>query len=121
MEMIAEKVKNILNSNLQAITYISELPTDVDNCIALQEAGGPHGTYFAKDRFDTPYLKVLVRNRSYQVGYELIVALKNALASYTNHQEFGLVLVGDIMYFGRDDARRNLFQLTFKVFSQIGG
>ena len=108
--MIAEKVKAILPAELQHITYIGELPT---------EAGGLHGTYFAKDRFDTPYLKVIVRDPSYPDGYKNVAQIKNILASYTNHQELALVLIGDIMYFGRDDARRNMFQITFKVFSQI--
>lgn len=117
--MIAEKVKAILPAELQHITYIGELPTDADKCIALTEAGGLHGTYFAKDRFDTPYLKVVVRDPSYPDGYKNAAQIKNILASYTNHQELALVLIGDIMYFGRDDARRNMFQITFKVFSQI--
>ncbi len=119
--MIAETVKNILPADIQAITYIGELPTDKDNCVALVETGGPHGNYFAKDRFNTPYLKIVIRNKSYAKGYNIISTIKELLSTYTNHQEFGMLLTGDIMYFGRDDKRRNMFQITFKIFSQIGG
>lgn len=121
MEMIAEIVKAILPADVQHITYIGELPTDVDQCVALTESGGLHGTYFAKDQLNTPYLKVSVRSPKYAEGYSIVAKIKNTLTSYSNHQEFGMVLVGDIMYFGRDDKRRNAFQLTYKIYSYIGG
>ena len=61
--MIAEQIKNLLPAIIHPVVYIGELPSDTDDtCIALTEAGGPHGTYFAKDRMDTPYLKVTVRD-----------------------------------------------------------
>lgn len=119
--MIAETVKELLPYDIQKIVYIGELPTDVDACVALVESGGPHGTYFNKDRMDTPYLKVVVRDPSYPEGYAHINTIKDRLTSYADAQTLGIVLKGDIMYFGRDSKRRNMFQLTFKIFSYIGG
>lgn len=121
MEMIAETVKAILPADLQRITYIGEFPTDADLCVALTESGGLHSTYFAKDQLNTPYLKISIRSKKYDEGYLITSQLKTLLTSYSNHQEFGMVLVGDIMYFGRDDKRRNAFQLTYKIYSYIGG
>lgn len=121
MEMIAEIIRAILPATMQQKTYIGELPTDVDDCVAIAEQGGPFGTYFAKDKFNTPYAKIVVRNPKYLEGHNDALKIKQVLTSYTNHQEFGLVLVNDILYFGRDDKRRNMFQLTYKVFSYIGG
>jgi hypothetical protein len=117
--MIAEKVKSLLPQDLQKISYIGEFPTDKDNCIAIVETGGPHDLYFSKGRMDTPYLKIAVRNKVYPDGYEIIKTIKDMFANYVDHQNFGMVLTGDILYFGRDDKRRNLFQLTFKIFSTI--
>lgn len=115
--MIAERIKELMPPELQQITYIGELPTDVDNCIALMEFGGPHGTYFNKhDEMNEPYLRLYVRNMSYPNGYELIKACKKALDQYAVTGVIGIVLKGDVTYAGRDDKRRNLFWLTFKIF-----
>lgn len=121
MEMIAEIIKNLLPQDIQGFTCIGELPTDNDNCVSIAEVGGPHGLYFAKTRLDTPYVKIVVRNSSYSRGYAVIKTIKDLLANYSDHQTFGMILTGDIMYFGRDDKRRNLWQLTFKIFSYVGG
>ena len=117
--MIAEQVKNLLPPELRPFIYIGEFPTDADDCIALLEAGGPHGTYFAKDRMDTPYLKIGVRSKSFTFGYDTTSLIKDTLASYADAQTLGIVLINDIMYFGRDEKRRNVWQLTFKIFSYI--
>lgn len=121
--MIAEQIKQLMPTELKAITYIGEMPTDVDSCIVLTEVGGPHGTYFHKDQIDEPYLKVAVRDPIYQRGYELINICKRALSSYADAKTLSIILIGDIMYFGRDDRRRNMWQITFKIYSDptVGG
>ena len=116
--MIAEQILNLLPYNLQNLTYISELPLDVDNCIALVEYGGAHIYYF-KNQMDTPLLKIVVRHNNYEQGYNLIKSYKQILSGYSDGQSLGIVLVEDIMYIGRDNKRRNMFQLTFKIFSYI--
>lgn len=117
--MIAQLIKDLLPINIFDSTYIGELPTDVDNCIAINEYGGPHGTYFAKDQIDTPYITITVRNVSYPVGYENILVCKNVVSCYTDAQLLGVVLLKDITYLGRDEKRRNVFQIMFKVFSYL--
>ncbi len=117
--MIAQLIKDLLPINMFDSTYIGELPTDVDNCIAINEYGGPHGTYFAKDQIDTPYITITVRNVSYPVGYENILVCKNVVSCYTDAQLLGVVLLKDITYLGRDEKRRNVFQIMFKVFSYL--
>lgn len=117
--MIAQLIKDLLPINMFDSTYIGELPTDVDNCIAINEYGGPHGTYFAKDQIDTPYITITVRNVSYPVGYENILVCKNVVSCYTDAQLLGIVLLKDITYLGRDEKRRNVFQIMFKVFSYL--
>ena len=117
--MIAEQVKSLLPVIIHDIITIGELPTDSDSCIALIESGGPHGTYFSGNHMDTPILKVVARDIDYQRGYALIKVCKDVLASHADARTLGIVLVGDIMYFGRDVKRRNLFQITFKIFSNI--
>ena len=117
--MIAEQVKNLLPPIIHNVITIGEPPTDADSCIALIESGGPHGTYFSGNRMDTPLLKVAVRDIDYARGYAHTKLCKDVLASHADAQTLGIVLVGDIMYFGRDAKRRNLFQLTFKIFSNI--
>ena len=116
---LPERIIQLLPLEVQQKTYIGELPTDVDNCIAVGEVAGPFGTYFAHDQMNEPLIKVVVRDSVYPRGYELIQACKNTLASYADATT-SLVLKNDVMYFGRDDARRNIWQLTFKVFN-IGG
>lgn len=115
--MIAEQIKQLMPPEFQERTYIGEFPTDVDSCIVLTEVGGPHGTYFSKDQLDEPYLKVAVRDAIYQRGYELINICKRALTSYADAKTLSIILQGDIMYFGRDDKRRNMWQITFKIYS----
>ena len=120
MAMIAEQVKNLLPALIHPIITIGELPADSDNCcIALVESGGPHGTYFSGNRMDTPLLKVVARDIDYKRGYAHIKLCKDVLASHADAQTLGIVLVNDIMYFGRDAKRRNMWQLTFKIFSHI--
>lgn len=118
--MIAEQIKELLPQHLQNITYIGDLPTDVDACVALMEIGGPHGTYFAGDQIDTPHLKVLIRNPSFTAGYTVAAQCKNILTSHSDLQNLSVILIGDIMYMGRDDKRRNVWQLTYKIYSYIG-
>lgn len=115
--MLAERIKSLFPDTLQSLVFIGEFPTDVDVCIAITETGGPHGNYFNHDQLDTPYVKISVRHPKFAPGYNLIKACKDLLSSYAEADPFGLVLVGDIMYFGRDDQRRNMWQITFKVFS----
>lgn len=119
--MIAEYLCNILPRALQEKTYIGELPTDIDNCVAIMEYGGPHGTYFAKDQLDTPYIRILVRNSSYPLGYNDVLQCKAAFTSHTDPQMLSVILTGDIQYLGRDDKRRNVWQLIYKIYSYIGG
>jgi hypothetical protein len=117
--MIAEQVKNLLPAEIHSVITIGEPPTDSDSCIALVESGGPHGTYFSGNRMDIPLLKVVARDIDYKRGYAYIKLCKDILASHADAQTLGIVLVNDIMYFGRDVKRRNMFQLTFKIFSNI--
>lgn len=117
--MIAEQVKNLLPPELHNIITIGEPPTDSDSCIALVESGGPHGTYFSGNRMDTPLLKVFVRDIDYLRGYTHIKFCKDILASHADAKTLSIILINDIMYFGRDDKRRNQWQLTFKIFSNI--
>lgn len=117
--MIAEQIKNLLPSAIHDVITIGELPTDTDSGIALTESGGPHGTYFSGNRMDTPLLKIAVRDIDYKRGYAYTKLCKDILASYASAQELSIVLIGDILYLGRDSKRRNLWQLTFKIFSNI--
>lgn len=117
--MIAENIKRLLPIELHNVITIGELPTDVDTGIALVESGGPHGTYFSGNRMDTPLLKVVVRDIDYKRGYAYIKLCKDILASHADAKTLGVVLVNDVMYFGRDIKRRNVWQLTFKIFSDI--
>lgn len=117
--MIAEKIKTLLPPELQLITTIGEFPTDSDSCIAITESGGPHGNYFSKQHMDTPIVQLSVRDTDYKRGAAYINICKNVLASHTDAQSLGIVLAGDIMYFGRDIKRRNTWQLTFRIFSSI--
>lgn len=117
--MIAEQVKSLLPAEIHSTITIGEPPTDSNSCIALVESGGPHGTYFSGDRMDTPLLKVVVRDIDYRRGYAYIKLCKDILASHADAQTLGIVLINDIMYFGRDNKRRNMWQLTFKIFSNI--
>ena len=117
--MIAEQVKNLLPAVIHNIITIGEPPTDSDSCIALIESGGPHGTYFSGNRMNTPLLKVVARDSDYRRGYAHIKLCKDILSSHADAQTLGIVLVNDIMYFGRDAKRRNQWQLTFKIFSNI--
>lgn len=112
--MIAKVIMNLLPLHLKMDTYIGELPTDVDNCICLTETGGSHGTYFAKDQLDKPYIKVTIRNINFEAGYKQAEQFKEVLTSYAD-ASISIVLYGTIQYFGRDDKRRNIFQLTYKV------
>lgn len=115
--MIAERIRDLFPENVRNKVYIGELPTDVNECVAITEAGGPHDNYFNRDQMDTPYVKITVRHPQFQQGYNLIRICKDLLSSYSEPDPFGLILVGDIMYFGRDDQRRNMWQLTFKIYS----
>ena len=117
--MIAERIKELFPNDYQDKIYIGELPTDINVCVAIVEAGGPHGNYFGKQQLDEPYVKIVVRHPEYPLGYNLIKACKTLLSSYAEIDPFGLVLIGDIMYFGRDEKRRNMWQLTYKVFSYV--
>lgn len=117
--MIAEQVKNLLPAVIHNVITIGEFPTDTDSGIALVESGGPHGTYFSGGRMDTPLLKISVRDIDYGRGYAYVKLCKDVLASHADAQTLGIILVGDILYLGRDVKRRNTWQLTFKIFSNI--
>lgn len=75
--------------------------------------------YFSGNRMDTPILKVAVRDIDYLRGYTHIKFCKDVLTGHADAQTLGIVLIGDIIYFGRDDKRRNQWQITFKIFSNI--
>ena len=117
--MIAEQIKNLLPDVIQGVITIGELPTDTDSGIALVESGGPHGMYFSGGQMDTPLLKVVARDIDFKRGYAHIKLCKDVLTGHADAQTLGIVLINDIMYFGRDAKRRNMWQLTFKIFSNI--
>lgn len=115
--MIAEQVKNLLPDVIQNVITIGEPPTDADSCIALVESGGSPENYFSSNRMDVPLLKVAIRDMDFRRGYAYTELCKKILAGYAEAQTLGIVLVGDIIYFGRDSKRRNQWQLTFKIFT----
>lgn len=117
--MIAEQVKSLLPPEIQAITTIGELPTDSDCCVALTDAGGKHAMYFSRNRMDTPLLKVSVRDIDFFRGFTNIKTCKDVLTGHADAQTLGIVLINDILYLGRDAKRRNQWQLTFKIYSDI--
>jgi hypothetical protein len=112
--MVAQILLNLFPLNLKEITRIGNLPTDIDNCICITETGGSHGTYFAKDQLNKPFIKISIRNQDYEEGYRLAEQLKECLTSYADAST-SIILYGTIQYFGQDDSRRNIFQLTYKV------
>lgn len=112
--MISNVVRELIPPELQEQTYLGELPVDVDNCIALQEAGGPPDGYFGKANIFKPRLLLIVRNENFDDGARIVKECKKALTSFADAR-IGIVLIGDTMYFGRDDKRRNMWQLTFKI------
>ena len=117
MDMIAEKIKSLLPCSIQNIVYIGELPADVDSCVALVPSGGPPSHYFSTSRLDTPYLKIVCRDCNYERGNAIIQICKDILGKYSDAQTLGASLSSDIIYFGRDAKRRNMWQLTLKVFA----
>ena len=114
--VISLKLKQLLPLDLQEFTYVGEIPSGINKCIVITETGGPHGTYFSQGHLNEPYIKVSVQDLNYESGYSLIQKCKQIFTSYAQSQVLSIILKGDITYFGRDELRRNLWQLTYKIF-----
>lgn len=112
--MISNTIFELLPQKLKDISYIGNLPQDIDNCIAIIEDGGNPNVYFHKQYMGQPILKIMVRHLDFDFGYGLVKILKNTFKSYTN-TNFDMILITEPLYFGRDDSHRNLWQLTFKT------
>lgn len=111
------KLYNLLLPPIKDITYIGNLPNDVDNCVALIEDGGKPNIYFHNLYMGQPILKVVVRHISFEEGRQIVKAFKKTFKAYSN-AEFDMVLISEPIYFGRDDKHRNVWQLTFKIINK---
>ena len=100
--------------------YIGEMPDIPDTVVCLYDRGGDDSN--PKWLVDTPTLQVRVRGAvdDYTGGFTKVQAVKDALLGYGSHTVNGTVyvgiwLVGDINFVTRDDKRRPIFTLNFRI------
>ena len=112
--MISNTIYELLPQKLKDMSFIGNLPQDIDNCIAIIEDGGKPNIYFHKQYTGQPILKIVVRHLDFDFGQKLTKILKEAFKTYSD-ADFDMVIITEPLYFGRDDKHRNLWQLTFKT------
>lgn len=112
--MIAERIKSLLTSDMQAITYIGEFPATPSDVIVIMESGGRPDVYFGMQALYRPRIDIYVRHNSYVSGYALCEQIKSILTVNLS----GVIISNDVAYEGRDKDNRNVWHITLQVFYQ---
>ena len=98
--------------------FISTMPSDPDDCVALYDYPGGGQEQFG---LENPNVQVLVRNIDYQVGYALCRDIKYELHDNHNNEVINstryirIHCVTDILYLGQDDLNRYKWSINFRA------
>lgn len=112
---ILEEVRTILvNAGIANVT-IGDLPTDYDRCVSLFQIGGKREYFFGDTYIDWPIVRIVIRDKDAAVGMTTIETVKTTLSHYSGATIKSSVIHSLDSYLGRDDKRRNVWELTFKM------
>ncbi|QCX32456.1 hypothetical protein FDN13_01380 [Caloramator sp. E03] len=102
--------------------FLSLLPEDIDNCIALFEYGGEAPELHSN--IEKPRLQAMVRNVDYQTGRMTIEQIKNILHGLSeqiiNGKRYLLIMALQCPEFlGYDENNRSEFVCNFEIIKEV--
>lgn len=112
---ILETVRTILiNAGITNVT-IGDLPTDYDKCVSLFQIDGTREYFFGGSFIDWPIVRIVIRDKDASTGMQTIDKIKKILDRYKDETIKSSVIRSLDSYLGRDDKRRNVWDLSFKM------
>ena len=119
----SEDVKDMLVAGLGYVfgtdLFIASQPTSPNNCTLVSDTGGQGQEEYGLEK---PNIQIMLRNNSYQSGYDLIRNIKYYLHDARNNETWNgtkYILIAcrsDILYLGQDEKNRYQWSLNFQIF-----
>lgn len=116
--MVADRIYDLLPASLPKT--IGDLPSTATDAVVILEYDGATSTeYFGSDPSESsifnPIVKIVIRNDSYQQGSEWGELIKETLHRYHDEYFMSIMIVGTVLYLGRDEQKLHEFQVTFRT------
>ena len=112
--MVEQRIYDLLPSELPKV--IGDLPATATDAVAILLFNGVANLeYFQFDTVYQPVVKLVVRNRSYEVAQQQILDIKGALHKHSDDFFLSIYMQGYPVYLGRDEQKLHEFQIVFNV------
>ena len=114
--MLEQHIKQILPEDARQLAYIGELPSAPQDVIAIiMYDGVDSDEYFAAKSVHRPVVKMVIRNRSYEIAQQLVASIKHALHRYQDDYFLSILMRGYPLYLGKDVQKLHEFQIVFNI------
>lgn len=112
--MVEQHIFDLLPATLPKT--IGDLPATNTDAVAIVLFNGVANLeYFQFDTVYQPVVKVVVRNRSYEVAQQHISIIRESLHKHTDDYFMSIFMQGYPMYLGRDEQKLHEFQIVFNI------
>lgn len=112
--MVEQHIYDLLPSTLPK--FIGDLPANIPNAVAIVLFNGAENlSYFQFDSVFKPIIKIVVRNRSYELAQQQVLIIKETLHKYSDEYFMSIFMQGYPMYLGKDEQKLHEFQLVFNI------
>ena len=112
--MVEQRISNLLPNNFKKV--IGDLPGTHDNSVAIVLFDGA-GTseYFGFQTIYRPVIKIIVRNKSYEVAQQWVHQIKQTLHKHRDEYFISILLQGYPLYLGKSEQKLHEFQIVFNI------
>lgn len=112
--MIEQHIYNLLSNIHKKV--IGDLPATQEDAVAIILFDGPgNSEYFSSTTIYHSTVKIIVRNKSYEVAQNQIELIKSTLNRHTDDFFLSILLRGYPLYLGRSDQKLHEFQIVFNI------
>lgn len=115
--MTADLIHALLPSDWPAT--LGDLPATAVESIGIVEYDGAYSTEYFGSKQDSsifrPIIKIVYRSASYETASGWAKRAKEILHRYHDDTLLSVLLIGDILYLGRNNQKMHEFQTTFQI------
>lgn len=113
--MVEDKIRDLI-LGVTGEAYLGELPSSPQNAIAIMLYNGAgNAEYFAFGTVCTPVVKIVIRNKSYELAQQYIEDIKQVLHRHHDDYFLSIIMQGYPTYLGRDTQKLHEFQIVFNI------
>lgn len=95
---------------------IGDLPGTQEDVVAIVLFNGSgNDEYFGFTTVYRPIIKIIVRNRSYEVAQQWVKTIKDTLHRHQDDYFLSILMQGYPLYLGKSEQKLHEFQITFNI------